>query len=93
MRVFSVPLEFGDYEEAEGGDRFRVPFQRIHFNGLLELHARDVFQLFRPAKLAIADFRTPRAGKTTLVRRFCDKVRADAVLGPIFAARIWCAIP
>ena len=66
VRVFGVPLEFGDYEEAAGGDHFRVPFERIHYNGLLELHARDVFQLFRTAELTIADFRTPRAGYATI---------------------------
>ncbi len=36
------------------------------YNGLLELHARDVFQLFRTAELTIADFRTPRAGYATI---------------------------
>ena len=47
VRVFGVPLELGDYEETGNGERFRVPWEQSRFSGLLDLHAQDVFQLFR----------------------------------------------
>lgn len=59
VRVFGVPLELGDYEETHEGEHFRVPTEQSYYNGLLELHARDVFQLFRAAELTVSDFRTP----------------------------------
>jgi hypothetical protein len=61
VRVFGVPLELGDYEETDGGEHFRIPIEQSHYSGLLELHARDVFQLFRVAELTVSDFRTPRS--------------------------------
>lgn len=59
VRVFGVPLELGDYEETHEGEHFRVPTEQSYYSGLLELHARDVFQLFRAAELTVSDFRTP----------------------------------
>ncbi|MEO1610685.1 MAG: hypothetical protein AAFR90_15445 [Pseudomonadota bacterium] len=48
IRVFHVPLEFGDnYEHTEDGQRFRILYERSWFSDLLDLHAYDVFQLFR----------------------------------------------
>lgn len=61
VRVFGVPLELGDYEETNEGEHFRVPTEQSYYSGLLELHARDVFQLFRAAELTVSDFRTPRS--------------------------------
>ena len=61
VRVFGIPLEMGDYEETDGGEHFRIPIEQSHYSGLLELHARDVFQLFRAAELTVSDFRTPRS--------------------------------
>lgn len=61
VRVFGVPLELGDYEETHEGEHFRVPTERSYYSGLLELHARDVFQIFRTAELTVNDFRTPRS--------------------------------
>lgn len=60
VRVFGLPLEFGDYEEDERG-AFRVPFEQSWYSGLLDLHVRDVFQLFRTGAVTVDDFRTPRA--------------------------------
>ena len=59
VRVFGVPLELGDYEETQEGEHFRVPTEQSYYSGLLELHARDVFQVFRAAELTVSDFRTP----------------------------------
>ena len=61
VRVFGVPLELGDYEETHEGEHFRVPTEQSYYSGLLELHARDVFQIFRTAELTVSDFRTPRS--------------------------------
>ncbi|WP_412509039.1 hypothetical protein [Roseovarius sp. SYSU LYC5161] len=47
VRVFGVPMEFGDIEETPEGEAFRVPWEQSRFSGLLDLHACDVFQLFR----------------------------------------------
>ena len=59
VRVFGVPLELGDYEETHEGEHFRVPTEQSYYSGLLELHPRDVFQIFRTAELTVSDFRTP----------------------------------
>ena len=47
VRVFGVPMEFGDIEEDERGEPYKVPWEQSYHSGLLDLHARDVFQLFR----------------------------------------------
>ncbi|WP_238538227.1 hypothetical protein, partial [Oceaniovalibus guishaninsula] len=61
MRVFGVPIEFGDYEEAADGEPYRVPHEQSHYSGLLDLHARDVFQLFRCGEVHLESFRTAKA--------------------------------
>ena len=61
IRVFHLPLEFGDYEETHEGERFSVPWEQGYFNGLLDLHVHDVFQLFRHGEVRVGHFRTPRA--------------------------------
>lgn len=66
VRVFSAPIEFGDYEEDVEGVRFSVPWERSRYSGLLDLYARDVFQLFRCGEVHLSDFRTPRASYATL---------------------------
>jgi hypothetical protein len=40
VRVFGLPLEFGDFEENEGGQGCRVPWEQTRYSGLLDLHAR-----------------------------------------------------
>ncbi len=57
IRVFGLPLEFGDYEETPDGRTFRIPTERQMFNGLLDLHARDVFHLFRAGEAHLSEFR------------------------------------
>ena len=61
VRVFHVPIEFGDYELAEDGQQFRIPYERSCFSGLLDLHAHDVFRLFRCSEMHLRNFRTPDA--------------------------------
>jgi hypothetical protein len=66
VRVFGVPLELGDYEETADGEPFRVPWQQSRYSGVLDLHAHDVFQLFRCGEFRVSEFRTPRADYATL---------------------------
>lgn len=54
IRVFGLPLEFGDFEEDVDGRPFRIPTDRLSFSGVVDLHARDVFQLFRCGEAHIA---------------------------------------
>lgn len=61
VRVFGVPVEFGDYEEAGEGQRVALPWERGPFDGLLDLYARDVFQVFRDGAVGVRHFLTPRA--------------------------------
>lgn len=61
IRVFSVPIEFGDVEEDPRGGSFKVPWEQSNYSGLLDLHARDVFQLFRCGEIHLESFRTPKA--------------------------------
>lgn len=60
MRVFGVLIEFGDYEEGADGEPYRVPGEQSRYSGLLDLHARDVFQLFRCSEVHLGSFRTPK---------------------------------
>lgn len=61
IRIFNLPIEFGDFEETDDGRRFSIPGERTSFNGLLDLHVQDVFQLFRIGQVTVTRFRTPKA--------------------------------
>ena len=67
IRVFDMPLEFGDYEEDIDGARFRVPYEQRHFSGLLDLHASDVFHLYRSGETHLNEFRQERTGYASLI--------------------------
>lgn len=67
VRVFGVPVEFGDYEEVAVGERHRLPWEQTRYSGLLDLHAYDVFQLFRCGEIHLREFRTSRADYATLM--------------------------
>lgn len=62
IRILNLPIEFGDYEETDDGRHFSIPWEQGYFNGLLDLHVRDVFQLFRIGEVSLCQFRTERAG-------------------------------
>ncbi|KGL03134.1 hypothetical protein OIU14_08150 [Thalassobacter stenotrophicus] len=62
IRVFNQLLEFGDYDADIDGARFRVPYEERVFSGLLDLHASDVFQLFRCGEIYLNEFRHERCG-------------------------------
>lgn len=57
IRVFGLPLEFGDYEVPEGERPFRVPTDQMFFSGVVDLHACDVFHLFRSGEAHLTEFR------------------------------------
>jgi hypothetical protein len=62
IRVFNVLMELGNYDEEEDGARFRVPEEQRSFSGLLDLHACDVFHLFRSGEAHLSEFRSGLAG-------------------------------
>lgn len=66
VRVFGAPIEFGDFEETPEGEHFPVPWEQTSYNGLLDLHARDVFQLFRCGEIRVSAFRCPQADYASL---------------------------
>lgn len=66
IRVFGLPLEFGDHDEGEDGRPVPVPTDQRLFSGVVDLHACDVFHLFRCGEAHLREFRTPRAGTVTL---------------------------
>jgi hypothetical protein len=70
IRVFNLTVEFGDYEETPEGGRFSVPFERGAFNGLLDLQAHDVFQLFRHGEVKLSRFRSHKADYACLTGEF-----------------------
>jgi hypothetical protein len=61
IRVLNLPIEFGDYEETDDGRCYSIPSERSSFNGLLDLHVQDVFQLFRIGEVSVTRFRTTKA--------------------------------
>lgn len=66
IRVFDLPLEIGGYEEDSDGARFRVPEEQRYFSGLLDLHACDVFHLFRSGEVRLGEFRSGPSGYACL---------------------------
>ncbi len=66
IRVFDLPLEIGGYEEDSDGARFRVPEDQRYFSGLLDLHACDVFHLFRSGEVRLSEFRSGPSGYACL---------------------------
>ena len=61
IRILNLPIEFGDYEVMDDGQRFSIPSERTWFNGLLDLHVQDVFQLFRLGEVDVTWFRAGNA--------------------------------
>lgn len=66
VRVFGLQIEFGDYEITDDARRYRIPVDRRHFSGTLDLHAKDAFRLFRCGEVALTEFRTLRADYASL---------------------------
>ncbi len=56
VRVYCVPLEIGEFEETPDGIMYREPTQQRCHDGLLDLHACDVFQLFRCGEIEVRNF-------------------------------------
>ena len=67
VRVFGVSMEFGDHEESAEGGPFRIPLEQSCYSGLLDLHACDVYHLFRCGEIHLSSFRTPRADYALLL--------------------------
>lgn len=61
IRILNLPIEFGDFEETDDGRCHAVPTERSSFNGLLDLHVQDVFQLFRVGEVSVTQFLTREA--------------------------------
>lgn len=61
VRILNLPIEFGTHEVTADGQCFAIPCAQVLFNGLLDLHVRDVFQLFRLGEVEVAHFRTAEA--------------------------------
>jgi hypothetical protein len=61
IRILNLPIEFGDFEETDDGRCYSIPSERSSFNGLLDLHVKDVFQLFRIGEVSVTRFRTTKA--------------------------------
>jgi len=95
IRVFRLPFEFGDHEETPEGESFYIPWEQEYFSGLLDLHAHDVFQLFRHGEVLLGYFRTPRADYARLwgareqisVRKRDLLLRREELQRPTFSAR------
>jgi hypothetical protein len=82
VRVFGLPVVFADAEATAMRAALQVPLAQTRYDGLLDLHARDVFQLFRCGELHVSAFRTPRAGCAALLRDEASVVirRADMLI-------------
>lgn len=66
IRVFGLPLEFGDFDEEPDGRPFRIPTDQIIFSGVVDLHACDVFQLFRCGEAHLCEFRSAHSDYASL---------------------------
>jgi hypothetical protein len=79
-----MPLEFGDYDEDIDGARFRVPHEQRHFSGLLDLHAGDVFHLYRSGEAHLIEFRHDITGYAGLMY---DHAPIYVVIGDLLLRR------
>ena len=57
IRILNLAVEFGGFEETDDGRCYSIPSERSSFNGLLDLHVQDVFQLFRIGEVSVTRFR------------------------------------
>jgi hypothetical protein len=67
IRVFILFLELDDYDADIDGALFRVPHEQKSFGGLLDLHACDVFHLFRAGEIHLSEFRYDQCGYACLL--------------------------
>ena len=56
VRLFSVNLEFGVYEEVELGQRCRFPYEEVWFDGLQDLEAWDAHTVLRKGEATVSRF-------------------------------------
>lgn len=66
VRVFAIPVEFGDYEVIGEGEEHRMPWEQSRYSGLLDLYPCDAFQLFHVGEARIFQFRSARAAYACL---------------------------
>ncbi|PKQ03512.1 MAG: hypothetical protein CVT71_03100 [Alphaproteobacteria bacterium HGW-Alphaproteobacteria-10] len=66
VRVFGMPIEFGDLRASVDDQPHSMPSERKRYSGLLDLHAQDAFRLFRSGELALTEFRTPNASHASV---------------------------
>ncbi|MCG6557682.1 hypothetical protein MB818_05695 [Ruegeria sp. 1NDH52C] len=82
VRILYLDIEFGDLEVTDDGHCHSIPWERTCFNGLLDLHVQDVFQLFRHGEVRVSQFRTARADYACLCGRheFISVRKSDLLL-------------
>jgi len=59
VRLYSVRIERGNYEEVHDGEWCRIPEEQVLFQGLQELQARDVYRLFHEGQVTVDQFDAP----------------------------------
>jgi len=61
VRVFGVPVEFGDIEVEPDGRWFSIPHTQERHSGLLDLRPVDAFEVFRSGEVVLSQFRPREA--------------------------------
>lgn len=67
VRVFSLPIEFGHYEEVDPGNFVAIPSDSRRFDGLLDLRPQDSHPILRGQAVALTDFQLPDADYARLL--------------------------
>ena len=81
VRVYDLPIK---YRPANAGTSRRPRPRRQHVAGLLDLHAEDVFNLFRCGEINAYEFRCPKLGDVDL-----PTVNGGAILGHGSGGVVW----
>lgn len=84
IRVFNLPLEFGDHAADADGPVVNGPREERRFSGLLDLHASDVFHLFRAGEAALREFRQEKSGCACVV---AGQAEISTVIGDLLMRR------
>ena len=66
IRVYGLPLEFGEFADDGSGRVHRTPTERYCYSGLLDLHASDVFRIYRAGEAYLSEFREGQSDYVTL---------------------------
>ena len=66
VRIYGANMELGSYEDEDWG-RMPVPYERTHFDGVVDIRRYDIYRLFQEGEVAPNDFSLPNGDYANLL--------------------------